>query len=146
MLSGMMGLKKKTTKGSKRENVGRMILKKIKYRKRKDAGTIPPKEVTLLMITLHAKNRRESTPRVYMNPILAWSRSRLRKRRNKRRKTPIPKARSVTKAGKVRRRKRKKVIFHRTLTLTPTRKLIIGRTASPSLRNTRGWKLSNLMT
>jgi len=143
MLLGMMDLEKmKITESPKRENIGRTLKKKIKYRKRKGARTWPLKKATLRRTIRHAKNRRENVPRADMNPTLTRTRSRLRRgRRNERRTTLILKVpRMMTKAGRKVRRKRKRVTIHR---MTPTtQKLIIGRIASPSLWNAPSWKLS----
>ena len=137
MLSGMMDLEKmKTTKRSRRGNIGRMIPNTIRYRKRKGARTIPPKKATLLRTILHAKNQRENALRANMNPTLSRNRNRLRRRRrNGKRTTPILKAPPVTtQAGRKERSKREKENFHRVGSRTRTRKLIFGRTASPSLQ------------
>ena len=88
---------------------------------------LPLAKATLRRTIYHTKNRRENVSGADMNRTLIRSRSRLR--RNKRRTTAILKVPPMmTQAGRKVRRKRKKVTFHH-----PTRKLIIGRMASPSL-------------
>ena len=128
MLLGMMDLvKMKTTESPKRENIGRTTLKKIKYRKRKKGARVLPLKIAILRRTIrHSKDRRENFPRADMDPYLTTSRSGTT-RRNKGRTTPILKVPPMT-TQPGRKRKRKKA-FHR---MTPTRKLIIGRIASPS--------------